>query len=119
MSVTGVVNPSNFIVLSEVQFWSNKMGSTGAWGEVGAREWCNGLSVANVVSRQKNEDKGGLGGFFIHDSKSYKLNFSFGDGHVEYLSVPSTLGDGGYGFYDGSSPGWSNFVDTAWNALSE
>ncbi|MDD7987279.1 DUF1559 domain-containing protein [Lentisphaera marina] len=119
MKISDVQNSSNFIVLSEVNFWSNKMGSTGAWGEVGAREWCDGLSVAKVVSRQKNEDKGGLGGFFIHDSKSYKLNFLFGDGHVEFRSVPSTLGDGASGFYDGSAPSWSNFVDTPWNALSE
>ncbi len=119
MAINDVVNTSNFIVLSEVQFWSNKMGATGAWGEGGPRDYTDGLSVAKVVSRQKNEDKGGLKGFYIHDSKSYKLNFLFGDGHVEYRSVPSTLGDGAYGFYDGSSPGWSNFKDTPWNALSE
>ena len=119
MAINEVVNTSNFIVLSEVNFWSNKMGSTGAWGEVGAREWCNGLSIANVVSRQKDEDIGGLKGFFVHDSKNYKLNFLWGDGHVEFRSVPSTLGDGASGFYDGSGRGWSYFVDTPWNSLSD
>ena len=47
------------------------------------------------------------------------MNFLFSDGHVEYRSVPSTMGDGAYGFYDGSAPGWGNFVNTSWNALTE
>ena len=119
MAVNNVVNTSNFIILSEVHFWSNKMGSTGAWGEGGPRDYANSMSVAKVVSRQKDEDVGGLKGFYSHDSKSYKMNFLFSDGHVEYRSVPSTMGDGAYGFYDGSNPGWSNFRDTPWNALTE
>jgi len=120
MSVSDIAKPNNFIVLSEVQLWRNKMGAPGAWGEVGASTWANELSIAKVESSQhSSNDKGGLKGFFVHDLKSYKLNFLFGDGHVEFRSVPSTLGDGAYGFYDGSSPAWSNFVDTPWNSLSD
>ena len=118
-AINDVVNTSNFIILNEVQFWSNKMGSTGAWGEGGPRDFADGLSVSKVESKQKAEDKGGIKGFYIHDSKSYKMNFLFSDGHVEYRSVPSTLGDGAYGFYDGSGRNWSYFVDTPWNSLSD
>ncbi len=119
LSITDAVNPSNFLIMSEVQFWSNKMGSTGAWGETNARNFAGDLAITKVETKQKDGDIGGIAGFYIHDSTSYKMNFLFSDGHVEYRSVPSTMGSGAYGFYDGSSPGWANFVDTPWNALKD
>ena len=58
---------------------------------------------------------GGVAGFYVHDDKSYKMNFLHGDGHVEFKSAPSTLGAYSDSFYTGNDVQSANLIDTGWN----
>ncbi|EDM28132.1 hypothetical protein LNTAR_12286 [Lentisphaera araneosa HTCC2155] len=116
ISLTQISNPSDTIVNSEAQSYSNILGFYGAQGYSHARYYIENYNPDGFPLH--NNDIGGVSGFYVHDDKSYKMNFSFADGHAEYRSVPSTLGStGASNFYTGAYTNWGYLIDTPWNAL--
>ena len=116
-SLSFINDASDALVLAENQNYSNIVGHYGAGGYAGARSYIEGYSPSGFVNPHAL-DVGGVSGFYIHDDKSYKMNFSFADGHTEYRSVPSTLGStGGSNFYSAAYTNWGFLEDVPWNVV--
>ena len=116
ISVIQISDTSNTIVNTEAQGYSNMVGYYGSLGYTHARYFIENYHPGGFPLHAN--DIGGVSGFYVHDDKSYKMNFSFADGHLEYRSVPSTLGNtGANNFYTGTGTSWGNLLDTSWNAL--
>lgn len=116
ISSSQIANSSNFIVSTETHLFNNLLGYTGAGGEAGARVYIQSYSPTQLPVHDK--DIGGVEGFYIHGVQSFKLNFLYGDGHVNTNSIRSTLGDvGAANFMTGAGTSWSYLDETPWNAL--
>ncbi|MDD7987312.1 DUF1559 domain-containing protein [Lentisphaera marina] len=117
ISASQISNASDTIVNAESQGYSNILGFYGAGGYLGARNYIEQYHPGGFP--RHNSDVGGVSGFYVHDDKTYKMNFSFADGHAEYRSLPSTLGStGASNFYNGGAfTNWGYLADTPWNAL--
>ena len=74
-------------------------------------------SFSPAVIENNGGVKGGINGFYVHDSQRFKQNFLFSDGHVEFISFAKTLGTQQSHFYEGT---WGVQTQvTTWNALYE
>ena len=108
-------NPSDFIVMTEAQGYSNILGFAGSQGYSKVGAFTKNYSPSQLPAHTL--DVGGVAGFYVHDSKNYKLNFLHGDGHVEFRSLPQSLGKNSGNFYEGVWTSSANMNDTDWNAL--
>lgn len=107
VSESQIVNASNFAVMAEYQNSGNIMGyadyNVGYFTVNGFAAWYS----PTVTSELKS--------FYVHDTKSYKQNFLYSDGHVEYKSFDKTLGTEADHFWSAS---WGVAIEnTQWSAL--
>lgn len=107
VSESQIVNASDFAVMAEYQNFGNSMGyadfNVGYFTVNGFAAWYS----PTVTSELKS--------FYVHDTKSYKQNFLYSDGHVEYKSFDQTLGTEADHFWSAS---WGVAIEnTQWSAL--
>ncbi len=112
---TKIARPSNFIVLTEAQSFSNLLGYAGGMSVSGGGDFSKSYSPVNLPAH--NNDVGGVKGFWIHDAQSYKLNVLHGDGHVSFRSIPKSLGANSANFYEGTWTSSGDLIESDWNAL--
>lgn len=112
---TKIARPSNFIVLTEAQSYANLLGYAGGLSVSGGGDFSKSYSPVNLPAHSR--DEGGVKGFYVHGTKSFKLNVLHGDGHVSFRSIPDSLGENSANFYEGTWTTSGDLIESDWNSL--
>ncbi|EDM28008.1 hypothetical protein LNTAR_11666 [Lentisphaera araneosa HTCC2155] len=120
LNASQIVDANDFTVMMEVHNTQNIMGFSRATG-VGRHSMGHVTSSYSPVNLPGDGNvKGGISGFYVHSPTQLKMNFLYGDGHVEFKSPAATVGTWRDNFYSGTWTGWwemQDSDDTQWNAL--
>ena len=116
LNANEIVNPSQFIGMTEFQ---------NQWNQLGNGDFQGTFKVSYITAKygptQAHLTHGldhGLKGFFPHDPKNYKLNYLHGDAHVSIGPFPNTLSHPER-FFAGEHSNDQDIEDTVWNAVFE
>lgn len=111
--ITKVNNPSEAIVLLETHDFNNILGrGAGQRGGIISKNFSPG---APFIAH--NKQVGGVKEFYVHDSKSYKMNFLMADGSVHVMPYADTFGEYRNDFYTGTNISSPNLQGTYWDLL--
>ena len=103
--------------MTEANTFDNLLGLAGSDGKRQGGFFSKDFSPTGLPSSSHANSDSSVEAFYVHGIKSYKLNFLHGDGHVEFRSVPLSLGANYGNFFTGAWTSSAAMKDTDWNAL--